>query len=139
MAIEDLTTLIDMYRNELAYQIARTVTNNNPERIEQVAKVLEPSIEALVNYLRSGNFETYKQYITNSFIEMFARGTPVENIQKASDVFFIETKALVERIWTSPDEAKIKSAALRRLDSIQQMQMVALITSNIKKAAPHNN
>lgn len=138
MANEELTALLDTHRKELAHQVALAVAGNDPARLEQITNSLASTIEALISYLRTGDFNTYKQFNSNYFAEILARNVPMQAIETANKAFYLEVKALIERVWTGKEQLKLRNSAIRRIEAVQRMQLVTVITTNIMKASKEN-
>lgn len=137
MAHEELAELISSHAQELGRSAAQELAKNIPtiaENLEETLGLFVTPYEVMADYLRTGDQAAYKQFYQKYFTELIAQGNTVESLQLGNKVFYAKVRELVEHTWTSEADTRLRNSSLRRLDSLQQMDIVTAIATNILKA-----
>lgn len=134
MAYEELADLISTNSNKLAAQVAQELAKNIPDvnsHLEQTTTLFVAPYVVMANYLRNHDQLAYKQFYHEYFTEMIARGISVDALQLGNSIFYAKAKDLVMQTWPKEEQATLRNNSLRRLDSLQRMDIVKAITTNI--------
>lgn len=133
MEYDELIALLDTHKYELAQQTASLFANSDPIRLQRLTPLLVSVIDALNNYFRSNDFDTFKQFAFNFFAGRQNQGVPVQNVQNVINAYSEAMYNLINQEWQDEAHEKLKAAAIRRIDNLQRLLTVTAITTDIKK------
>lgn len=139
MAYEELIKLLETHKLEITRQVAAIPAGDNPMLLEAIATDLQANVDALNDYLRTGDFEQFKQFTLNFLLTRQNENVPIADLEAGIGVFFNVIVNLINQFWTTPEQANLKNAAIRRIDSVCKTIKVAALTLDIKRPSKQIN
>lgn len=138
---QELIELIQQHKSEIAHQIANGMnqsnsfpTESNPSTLnKRIIEALCQHIDRMVEYLSSGNIESWRDYIINIAAGQNSNVYSTDNLLIIGDLIRESLVSLVQRELADPERSKDRERYIRRLNGLNGLSQSTIVASRLKQ------
>jgi hypothetical protein len=140
MVYEPLAELVEKNTQEVVRKTAETVVSRKLGRYAefrpaQLAQFFVPTMQMVVRYLRKGNVNEWREFLVNTSRDLYKRGYATEDVNAATVILAAKIIELIERKMPGPENAELRIAYVRKIESLRTIAKVSIVNTHILKGA----